>query len=81
MLKSWLTRAAAVWQGKLRRMNPFFVPKILANMAAGAVSIQHGLQGPNHTASTACTTGVFPQNWHVVWECMHHCIPRWCCFS
>lgn len=39
------------------RISPFFVPMMIANMAAGQTSITFGLQGPSTCVVTACATG------------------------
>ena len=39
------------------RVSPFFVPMLICNMAAGQMSIQLGLRGPNTTIVTACASG------------------------
>jgi nodulation protein E len=45
-----------VFEGGKNRVHPFTVPRLMANAAASAVSIKHGLMGPTLTVSTACAS-------------------------
>lgn len=40
-----------------KRVSPFFIPMMIANMGSGQVSMLTGAKGPNSTAVTACATG------------------------
>lgn len=56
-LESTIQAVETIREKGNRRLSPHFVPSVLLNMAAGHVSIMHGLQGPNTSPSTACATG------------------------
>jgi len=43
--------------GEVRRLSPFMIPRLLPNMAAGAVSLEYGFLGPLLCPSTACASG------------------------
>jgi 3-oxoacyl-[acyl-carrier-protein] synthase II len=50
--------SALILAGKGKRLSPFFIPSALINLASGNFSIKYGFKGPNHSAVTACATGV-----------------------
>ncbi len=41
---------------KTPRFNPFFIPKIISDIAAGHISIRYGFRGPNFATVSACAT-------------------------
>lgn len=45
-------------QRGVRRLSPFTIPSFLVNLAAGQVSIRHGLKGPLGAPVTACAAGI-----------------------
>jgi 3-oxoacyl-[acyl-carrier-protein] synthase II len=51
-----------------RRISPFFIPMVIANLAPGHVSILTGAKGPNLSIVTACATGAHSigEAWHTI---------------
>ena len=51
------TTAYAVRDKGPKRCSPFFIPRLIGNMAAGMISIHLGAKGPNISVATACAAG------------------------
>ncbi|GIX46410.1 MAG: 3-oxoacyl-[acyl-carrier-protein] synthase 2 [Candidatus Tectimicrobiota bacterium] len=50
------THATLLHEGP-QRISPFFIPMLIANIAAGQICMRFGLRGPNSCVATACAAG------------------------
>lgn len=51
-ISNWAVNGAATGP----KFNPFFIPKMIADIAAGQISIMYGFHGPNYTTTAACAS-------------------------
>ncbi|HEY1232083.1 MAG TPA: beta-ketoacyl-ACP synthase II [Candidatus Binatia bacterium] len=51
------TTHKAMLEGGPRKISPFFIPKVISNLAAGQIAIRHGAKGVNWTPTSACASG------------------------
>ena len=49
------------------RFNPFFIPKMILDIAAGHISMRHGFRGPNFAVVSACASST-----HAIIEAFHY---------
>jgi 3-oxoacyl-[acyl-carrier-protein] synthase II len=42
---------------RLKKVSPFFIPKLIANLAPGQIAIHYGAKGINYTPTSACSSG------------------------
>ncbi len=47
---------ARQFKDEMPRFSPFFIPKMIANIAGGLISIKYGFRGPNFTTVSACAS-------------------------
>ena len=56
----------ALLSGGPRKISPFFIPKVISNLAPGHVAIRYGAKGVNWTPTSACASGT-----HALGEAFH----------
>ena len=56
-LGTWEDQHTVLMNKGPRRVSPFFIPMMIANMASGQISMITGAKGPNTAAVSACATG------------------------
>ncbi len=56
----------AYQEGGPRKISPFFIPKVISNLAPGHIAIRHGAKGVNWTPTSACASGN-----HAIGEAFH----------
>ena len=56
-IQTFETQHTALMNGGPRKINPFFIPMMIADMTSGQASIRFGAKGPNYTTVTACASG------------------------
>jgi 3-oxoacyl-[acyl-carrier-protein] synthase II len=56
-LGTWEEQHTTLMEKGPRRVSPFFIPMMIANMASGQISMSTGAKGPNTAAVSACATG------------------------
>ncbi len=52
----YLTIKSYVEGGSIPRFSPYFIPKMIGDIAAGSISIKHGFSGPNFSTVSACAS-------------------------
>lgn len=56
-LETFFNEATSYVEGGGRpRFNPFFIPKMIADICGGHISMKHGYRGPNYTTVSACAS-------------------------
>jgi len=60
------TTKESLLSGGPRKISPFFIPKVISNLAPGHVAIRYGAKGVNWTPTSACASGT-----HAIGEAFH----------